>query len=412
MFTRFITWFVPPDKRDVPDVLRRYRLAISIFFITALFNLNYMGITIMMGLHEGTPALLIESILNIIYPFIIRRGGPFKLICNIYVFFGVSTVLICMWYSGGFNSPVLPWLATSPIVALLMAGRASGWTWFGINTVCIIILGILSKQHYPFPVHYNQAYDNFFYVNCFTGLVLIIFVVSLVFETGKNAALKRLAESSLLLAEEKKKTALLDISQEIHDNVGQTLSIIKLNLHLLEALKEKPAPEQLQDTMELLTKAIQDLRNISHDLYTDNIQHFNLLESLRDELELISRTGMFESEFSTKGEYKKMDPRSELILFRIAKEALNNIIKHAHAKSIYMVAQYEPQQFLLTISDNGIGFSQERLGLDGQGIRNMHDRAKLLGARLDCHSIVGKGTQVVVSLPFKKQFLPVQKAES
>jgi signal transduction histidine kinase len=409
MINRFITFFVPSDKRAVPDTLRRYKLIVSIFFITALFNMDYMGLTIQMHLREGTYSLLLEIVLNLTWPFVIRAGANPKLISNVYVFFGVMVVLICMWFSGGFSSPVLPWLATSPIVALLMAGRSSGWGWCIFNSSCIITLGLLSKAHYPFPIHYDRSFDNYFYTNCFAGLVLITFAVTLVFENGKNTALKRLAESSLLLAEEKKKTALLDISQEIHDNVGQTLSVIKLNLHLLEALKEKPAPAQLQDTMDLLTKAIQDLRNISRNLYAENIQQFNLLDSLRDELELIARTGMFQAELATAGEYTKLDARSELVLFRIIKEALNNCIRHAHAKSISIGVRYEPYLLILTVADDGIGFSSTGANPDGMGLRSMQDRAQLLGAQFSSHSTLGKGTLISVKLPLTKQHLQLEK---
>ena len=105
-----------------------------------------------------------------------------------------------------------------------------------------------------------------------------------------DARLIDVESGSILLAEEKRKNAFHEISQEIHDGVGQTLSIIKLNLHLLEKIKNESGG-RLNETVELVEKAIVDLRNISNNLYSENLQGFNLENALNDDLNLIHNIG-------------------------------------------------------------------------------------------------------------------------
>jgi signal transduction histidine kinase len=216
---------------------------------------------------------------------------------------------------------------------------------------------------------------------------LIVFFVSYAFENGKNSALKRLAENSILLAEEKRKNAFHEISQEIHDGVGQTLSIIKLNLHLLEKIKEEPGGK-LNETVELVTKAIVDLRNISNHLYNENLQGFNLENALSDDLTLIGNIGTHSTELIVKGK-AELEPKTALTLYRIAKEGLNNILKHANATSIIITVEYA-NQFNMTIQDNGVGIAYKNENA-GQGIASMRDRMHLLGGQLSIENS-GKGT--------------------
>ena len=392
---RLTLYFIPESRKDQAETLRRYKLVVNILLITFLFDLDYAFTTISIGMQEGTDMLLIAAFAHLSLVFAVRKDLPLWLITNVYVLVGLSAIVVSIWYSGGFISPVLPWLATTPIVAMLMGGRRTGVIWVCICTVLALYFGIADKFHYSFPVHYDLSWKNTLAINCLVGLILIIFFVSLVFENGKNVALQKLAESSLLLAEEKRKNALHEISQEIHDGVGQTLSIIKLNLHLLEQLNAESNQEKVQETLALTSKAIIDLRNISNNLYTENIQSFDLENALLDDLSNIRKLGNYQSGLTVTGTPYKIEPRTAFILYRIAKEALNNILKHAGASEIRVNLNFE-DSFSMHISDNGRGMQYSGEG-SGQGLASMKDRMALLGGNLQVDSSKN-GTTIMANL--------------
>jgi signal transduction histidine kinase len=196
---------------------------------------------------------------------------------------------------------------------------------------------------------------------------------------------------------------LKTISQEIHDNIGQTLSLAKLNLALADEEAKPPLQQKITDSHQLVSKAIQDLRDLSRSLNTDYVAEMGLHRSIGYELEMIRKTGVMQTEMAVEGQPRLIDKQKELILFRIVQESLNNIIKHAQAANIAIVLKYLPGALYLSIKDNGQGVDLSPLNDSttgfGLGIRNMHNRAKLIGADFNVNSSVGQGTEVTIHLP-------------
>ena len=197
---------------------------------------------------------------------------------------------------------------------------------------------------------------------------------------------------------------LKNISQEIHDNIGQVLSLAKLNLATADLSKADALQQKIEDSRKLVAKAIQDLRDLSKSLNTDYLADMGLARSVEYELELIKKTGYFETQFIQEGCGYSLGQQKELILFRILQEVISNIIKHAKANLITVELLYEPDAFSLRITDNGQGFdlgalSERQHGERGLGIKNMHSRAQLIGAQFSVTSTIQKGTVVAVRLP-------------
>ncbi|MBL7733512.1 MAG: sensor histidine kinase [Chitinophagaceae bacterium] len=198
---------------------------------------------------------------------------------------------------------------------------------------------------------------------------------------------------------------LKNISQEIHDNVGQVLSLAKLNLNLAEVNNPEQAQSKINNALSQVSKAITDLRDLSKSFNTDNIIAQGLIKAIAAELDMIGRTGSHKTTFRITGASHQQEAQKELILFRIVQEALHNIIKHANAKSITVNAAYSNQLLELLVSDDGIGFDLTPLNENGNsqfglGIRNMHNRAKLIGADFSMSSTIGKGSVVKIVLPY------------
>lgn len=190
------------------------------------------------------------------------------------------------------------------------------------------------------------------------------------------------------------------IAQEIHDNIGGTLSLAKLNLNTIKPANEEETLQKIGSTGELVTKAITNLRSISKSLNGEAILSGGIIKAIETELKLIEKAGAFETEMNITGEPFTVDPQKELILFRTVQEALNNAIKHSEASLLHVKLNYDKSGLQLTIEDDGKGFNKHALDADpetGSGLRNMHDRAKLIGASI---SIDGtNGTRIQITLP-------------
>jgi two-component system, NarL family, sensor kinase len=243
-------------------------------------------------------------------------------------------------------------------------------------------------------------------------LLLGIFVMVFFF-LYKNRQHKYLKETQLLQSQfsqtllqsqlEIQEQTLKNISQEIHDNIGQVLSLAKLNLGTVSLEKPEQLQQKIDDSRQLVAKAIQDLRDLSRSLDADHISSIGFARALEDELVMIEKSG-YKILLQITGEKYRLDLQKELILFRIVQEVLHNIIKHAKASLIEVQLNYEPALFELIISDDGTGFDLTPLNENenssfGLGIRNMNNRAKLIGGEYIIKSEIEKGTVVTIRLP-------------
>ena len=185
------------------------------------------------------------------------------------------------------------------------------------------------------------------------------------------------------------------ISREIHDNIGQILSLVRLNL---STFSDKVDRGKFDSTDELLGKAIQDLRSLSHSLQTNRIQDIGLVESTRQLLSTLEKTGTYTTQMHVSDNFTGMDNNADLIMFRMIQEIVNNIIKHAQASSIIIDLSGTEQQVFLKITDNGIGFDVHKLKTSGMGIglSNIFSRAKMINATVDIQSEPGKGTTILL----------------
>jgi two-component system, NarL family, sensor kinase len=210
---------------------------------------------------------------------------------------------------------------------------------------------------------------------------------------------KELLESKLEIQEQ----TLNMISQEIHDNIGQVLSLAKLNINTIAEAIPVTLTEKLNESQQLISKAIQDLRDLSKGLNTDYVTEMGLFRAVEYELELVKKSTNLKAKLTSEGKSVRLTPQQELIIFRIIQEALHNIIKHAHASTVEVKFRFESFAFMLTIEDNGVGFDTTQLTQSthnslGLGIRNMHNRARLLNARFQLTSVQTKGTDITLSL--------------
>ena len=255
------------------------------------------------------------------------------------------------------------------------------------------------------------------FISLITGIALILFVSIIlllsIIRYKKKETLHKLEKQSLQSQYQQEilqtqleiqEQTLKNISQEIHDNIGQALSLAKLNLNTMPPTNDEALQQKILNSKELASKAIVDLRDLSRSLDTDYVQQMGLQRAIEYELEMIKKTGTIETSMIVEGSLFRLEKQKELILFRIVQETFNNILKHAGAKNINVNINYDAAGFTLIIKDDGKGvdlqsFNQGENNNFGLGIRNMHNRAKLIGADFKLSSTPGEGTEVKIVLP-------------
>jgi len=218
-------------------------------------------------------------------------------------------------------------------------------------------------------------------------------------ETKLRNLLLRLRELSRRLLEVEE-TERRSINRELHDRIGQNLSMLNLNLNMIRSgLSTNPPAAQsgrIAEAQKLLESTIMQVRNVMAELHPPALEDFGLLAALCAHAESFgARVGMpivvHGKEF-----VPRLSPAVEISLFRIAQEALANAAKHAHAERVEVTLANTPERVTLTIADEGTGFDAARLGMASWGITIMRERAEAARAALSIESAPGRGTRVVV----------------
>ncbi|HQR93636.1 MAG: hypothetical protein B7Y15_10480 [Bacteroidetes bacterium 24-39-8] len=191
------------------------------------------------------------------------------------------------------------------------------------------------------------------------------------------------------------------ISQEIHDNVGQILSLAKVQLNIIGE-GQTVNQELLTEAKENISKALTDLRDVAKGLSSDRIRVLGLDESIQQEVTRINRAGILSIQFETDGQVRVIEPQKQLILYRVIQECIQNIIKHANANAVVVDFNYREHCLRIMVSDNGKGFNfqEEQLQHHGLGLMNLYKRMELIGGHVKIESEPDKGTKVHIKLPY------------
>lgn len=218
---------------------------------------------------------------------------------------------------------------------------------------------------------------------------------------------KELLQSQLEIREDTVK----NIAQELHDNVGQMLSVVKFSLAGIRLAQHDPNFETIQESKQMLNKAIFDLSDLTKSMHTDRITQIGLVEAIKFEMERLGKMKLFETSFTLSDGHYHFDPQKEIFLFRIFQEIMNNTIKHSKASKVDVsIICSESGKFSFVVKDNGQGFNVQEKQLSGSrtagvGLKSMVNRARLIGAAIIFESQPGKGTSVKVELPLQTEQL-------
>jgi two-component system, NarL family, sensor kinase len=234
----------------------------------------------------------------------------------------------------------------------------------------------------------------------------VLFLVYLFLQKRKQSRIEkellqsRFAQTLLQAQLEIQEQTLQQIGQEIHDNTSQLLGLIKLNIATTDPDKPELAKKKLAETNELVARVIADLRQLSHTLDTGFIGREGLGPAIAYQLELLERTGLVSTGYTNTGPHTNLASQTELILFRMVQEMLNNSLKHAKASEITVALTFSPTELRITVTDNGQGFDATK-PVKGIGLQNLDNRAKLIQAQLLTQSSPGAGTAhtIIYTIP-------------
>jgi signal transduction histidine kinase len=166
---------------------------------------------------------------------------------------------------------------------------------------------------------------------------------------------EELIQASIRSEEEER----MRIAAELHDDVGATLSSIRLMLHQVGRHATPQSAPAVQQVQSLLDDCIQKVRNLSHQLQPGTLQYLGLAKSLQSLAELLNRSGQISVRFHEAEGWPSLPAEPELALYRIVQELLNNIIKHAGASSVHIETAQEAGTALIRIRHNGHGLTNE-----------------------------------------------------
>jgi signal transduction histidine kinase/PAS domain-containing protein len=205
-------------------------------------------------------------------------------------------------------------------------------------------------------------------------------------------------QAKLLVAAEERNR----LARELHDSVAQTLYSISLFIDATRLALKTNKPQVVESHLEELTQlsreAMSDMRLLIFELRPPILEKSGLAAALQSRLESVEAKAGFETHFETSGSFH-LSPAQESELYRIAQEALNNVVKHAQANQVTIRLVETPGGIRMTIEDDGIGFDPSTVEHSGgQGFRNMRERAANIEARCSFESVPGQGTKITIEV--------------
>jgi signal transduction histidine kinase len=192
------------------------------------------------------------------------------------------------------------------------------------------------------------------------------------------------------------------LARELHDSVAQSLYTIGLYTDAtrlaLTSGNLGPVEDNVNHIADLVREAMSDMRLLTFELRPSLLEEQGLVEALRDRLDAVESRSGLETSLKVAGE-ARLPLSAEAEIYRVAQEALNNVMKHARASQVAIDIRSTDESFLLTVEDNGVGFNPQKLqSLGGLGLRTMRERVQHIGGTLAVESEPGSGTTVRVEV--------------
>ncbi|MBZ9630528.1 histidine kinase [Salegentibacter sp. LM13S] len=228
-----------------------------------------------------------------------------------------------------------------------------------------------------------------------TAFVIVFFIV---YQRRKNKMLleqfeaekrfeREISQSRLEMQEQ----TLKNVGWELHDNIGQLLSVANMQLNIFSKNLPEAEKTSVLEIKETVASSLQEVRSLSKSLNNQVIGYAGLVVSVENELARFQRMGVIEAQLEITGEKQEIPQQHSIILFRILQEFFSNVIKHAKASALIVRIEFTSEEIIITAKDNGQGFDLEEVQKNS-GLFNMESRAALIQTKFKLESAMGKGT--------------------
>lgn len=240
-------------------------------------------------------------------------------------------------------------------------------------------------------------------------LVVVIIVIFSIFQNRKvkflyeqKEAEQRFEEEIIKSQLETQEQTLQNISWELHDNIGQLLSVARMQLNIIQADLNENKKNLVNETGEIISKSLQEIRSLSKLLNPEVVKNIGLEEAIQLEIDRFNRLNFINASLIINGDSRAINQKDEIILFRILQEFLSNSVKHSKTSKLEVTLTYSIDTLKIRIQDFGLGFDENTVK-KGSGLLNMKNRAKLINTIFDLKSAKDKGVSLTLTYPLTKK---------
>lgn len=231
----------------------------------------------------------------------------------------------------------------------------------------------------------------------------IIYISQLRQKNKLEAELARLQKQQFQAVLEAQERERKRIASDLHDSVGQMLSLTKLNMSdLMDNIADFDSQysQEVRKSIEIIDEACQEIREISHNLMPGSLIRLGFVAATKDLIRKLNHKDKLKIDFRIVNLDERLGEKIEVALYRILQEILNNALKHSQANKIYIVLSKEDNMVELSIRDNGIGFNPDIITKSkGIGWKNIYSRLAVINGTMEVKSRIGQGVHIKIEVP-------------
>ena len=254
----------------------------------------------------------------------------------------------------------------------------------------VFMIGSVQRLFFPSTLSFLFPPTTFH-----VGIIVEIFVITLglIYRYWSERDRQKQEEEKIQL------DTINGISQKIHDDVGQILTLANMNLRTIDTANETLLRSKIEEAKQLISQSIGKLGGLSRTLKNETVLAEDLASEIRDECEKVNRSGAFKVVFTANGKVRRLVNKNQAIIINIIKEALQNAIKHAQASEVQVSLKAKTHTIVIRIQDNGVGFDVAKASINSNGLENIKNSSLMLKGSCQIESQVGTGTDIIISIP-------------
>jgi len=434
-------YFIPEESKYDQYLAYRYRLILNASLTTSLFSFAYLILSILIQFELGLYLMIFNVAGFALIPFLIKARMPALFVGNIYVCVGSVAVMILIFFSGGLQSPVAPWLIAPPVLALLIVNRLYALIWMGISIVCLSVLAVITNSGYTFPINYKTDWALLFAYLSSSGLILIVVMVAMIFEGNIKKVLNSLTEKNAEILE--KNEELLAFSEQLKELNDKKNDLMYLIAHDLKSplanmqaliwltkmenkIDQMPVTEaismisdQIKKMQVLIQKILnsENFENIAYNLKLEELDMTVLIQAAVNDLNKMAASKDIAIQFvKREGTFKVL--ADKIYMTQVIENLPNNAIKFSpKGKQITIGVDVSNEFVRASIKDEGPGIKREEIdqlfkrfskisnrptageSSTGLGLAIVKQYTELLNGRVWCESELGNGSSFIAEFP-------------